>query len=584
MIFLEQLRMLDVARLLLGGQSAVYANKTLGARLAERIAARFGRHVSATRLGFGHVNAATGIRRKAYEAAESCMDSLPGKPWALDLSAELKIDFWLIVRKYFFDEYYNKFEFIEMALRHAEENPGTRARMRIDPTGLGDHAEKLARHFQLELSPSTSAWQSLGVLLLPLWVEIYWRRNGDATPFRLDGRLVCEVDDHKTFEMFANLFRDWPHDKPAFVCEARNAGAFTQEQDVAVLRLRPDGAAWLRDAVRKYVAACRASRSNVAAYGNHLFRIFYVVMRGRAEVLEGSGNLYCTYEHLVTVKAVRNEFLKAAGNRTVFVPLNSHVTPQYFHSEILVNYDVMCAAGPHTEILYRRKRALTEVYLPTGSYDSNRQGILPEGREARLSRLRAFKGGDTLITIISPGICDPTYSHEIKLMRLARVLSGHPGVKVAIRLKPVPPEPKYADFYAEQLRGADNILLTGGEYELFDFLPVTDLVLTSISNGAYDLAQAGAQVMFIDFLRDPEMTQPLLMAPGVLVAEEDVLPRVIAWAEDAAGVRRDWQGRVHAFADALAYQFADFEAYRVNFLAQIDKVAFPTAKAQHEQH
>ena len=36
---------------------------------------------------------------------------------------DLGFDFWLLVQKYFFDKFYQNFQFIELVLKFAEENP-----------------------------------------------------------------------------------------------------------------------------------------------------------------------------------------------------------------------------------------------------------------------------------------------------------------------------------------------------------------------------------------------------------------------------------------------------------------------------
>jgi hypothetical protein len=571
MRFVVKFNALDALRCILYRQSVRYAFKSLGARLVDRIVARFGWRILAEQMTFGDVTYTTGIRECAYRAAERVIDRLPGERWASALGETLDVDLWLIVRKFFFDEYYLKFEFLELALRHAEENPGEPLLLFADFTDLADHELLLARlaaRFRLCQRGNTSPLGLATALLLPLFVEFFHRRKGRPGTLTFNDTIICEVDGPATFEMFSTLFAGFPADRLAYLCEARNVGALA-DRPVDAMRLDAAGLAYLRRAVWRYLGASVAHAGEIASYGSRLFRIFYVLMQGRAETVGGSGNLYCTYEHLVTYKAARNAFLERQGSRTLFVPLNAHVTPQFFHSEILTNYTLMCAAGRHTETLYSKKRSLVQHYLPTGSYASHRRGLPVGDRAARVAALAAFKGDELGVVIISPGICDPTYTHELKLMALARELAAMTGVKVMLRLKPVAPVPKYADFYRREVAGRDNLLVTAGEYDLFDFLDVGDIFLTSISNAAYDLAQAGAIIMFIDYLCDSDLQLPWTLVPAVLMDERKALSNVKRWLRDEPGERKRWQETARRFREVIDYRHASLEAYRENFLQQI---------------
>jgi hypothetical protein len=568
MRFIEKYGALDALRTLVTGETTLYGVKSLGARAVEKVAAMLGRGISAEHIDFGYVTYITGIREAAYRAAERAMGRLPGETWASKLSERLGFDLWLITRKFFFDEFYLKFEFVELALRHAEENPGAPSLLIADLDEDATLAPRLAAHFHLRHRRNTTQLGLLTALLLPFFVEYFYRRKGQPGTLSFTDMVVCEVDGPATFDMFSTLFASFPVEHVAYVTEARNATALVG-QPVRILRLDAAGLAYLRRAVWQFLGASLTHAGEIASYGSRLFRLFYIVMQGRAETIGGSGNLYCTYEHLVTYKAARNAFLDRQSNRTLFVPLNAHVTPQYFHSEILTNYTLMCAAGQHSETLYRRKRGLVEHYLPTGSYASHRCGSLPGDQAARVAALKAFKGEAIGVVIISPGICDPTYTHELKLMALARELAALSGVKIMLRLKPVEPPAKYVNFYRDEIVGRENVLVTAGEYDLFDFLAVGDLFLTSISNAAFDLAQAGAQVMFIDYLRDPAMMLPWSAVPEVLLDEAAALPTVGRWLRDEDDARERWQETMRRFRDHIAYRYASLDAYRDNFLRQV---------------
>lgn len=566
MLFIEKLCFWDVFQLLWRKQRAFYAVKSLGARFAERFLARFGKAVNATKIDFGNVQSASGIRRRAYKNAEIEMDKLPGQSWANSLSSLLNIDFKLIFKKYFFDEIYIKFEFIEMALRFAEENPVERYVIIAAPEFLNAYYESLVKKFDLRLRKNTSFAGVITLFLLPFFVEYFWLRKGRSDNLYFENKIICEVDAEKTYIMFSSLFSDFQKDRLIYCVEQRNFNALSHHTEIRELGLRPEGIVYLRRVVWKYIFISFFNFPEIGGFGSRLFRIFYILMQGKADTVEGAGNVYLTYEHLITTKAVRNEYLRQSGNKTVFVPMNGHVTPQFFHSEILLNYDVLCSAGPHVEKLYKQKRALTSNYLPTGSYDSHRKIINFTDKEQRLGLLKHFNQDAIAVTIISPGICDPTYRHELRLMELARKLAELDNVRVSIRLKPVAPEPKYSHFYEEQCGSSKRILLTSGEYELFDFLETTDIFITTISNAAFDLVQAGAQVFFLDYLRDPELMLCWEETAGVLVSEELALESVLAWVNDFPGARAQRSALMHDFSEKISYQFPSFNSYRANFI------------------
>ena len=156
-------------------------------------------------------------------------------------------------------------------------------------------------------------------------------------------------------------------------------------------------------------------------------------------------------------------------------------------------------------------------------------------------------------------------------MKLARDLSLQQGVKVFVRMKPVLPIAKYADFYATHIAECDSILLTFSEYELTDFLEVTDLFVTSISNSACDMALCGGQAMFIDFMKEPDVQLFRSVVKEVVFTEEESFQAIMDWVSDNehGQARAKLKKDNHKLTNYLGYQFADFDSYRENLLAQL---------------
>jgi hypothetical protein len=380
--------------------------------------------------------------------------------------------------------------------------------------------------------------------------------------------IICEVDGDKTYVMFKELFSNVHKNRLFFVCEPRNFLGLNG-LEVKPLMLQKAGLSYLRRVVWIFIGESLLCAPQLYKFGGVVSSFFYSIMRGKAETIEGSDNLYCVFEHLVTYKAIRNSFLKNSRNTTMFVSLNSYVTPQFFHSEIFLNYDVFCSGGPHIESTYQVKRPYTKYFLPTGSYESHSLGFNSEGREERRKILQRKLNFVTTILIVSPGICDPTYKHELQLMDLARKLSKLPNVNVVVRLKPVDPITKYESFYEEQFANFPEIVVTAGEFELFDFIGIVDLAITTVSNGAYDLAQAGVDVMFIDFLGEKLLSAPWVMVPEVLVNPHECWDLLQSWVNDDSQMRFKWHCISSRLTSVVAYQKAGFEEYKQEFIEEI---------------
>lgn len=573
MIFYEKLTPIHVLRGLIVRQNFFYGTKSIATVYVERLLAIFGLVINARKLDFGSVDSAPDIRGNAYRSAELSLEHIRGECWAEHISRVLKIDFWTVVKKVFFDELYLKFEFFEIALRYAQEHSGEQHVIHVEKAFLDQYSERLEKSFELHVSVTGDSAGFLNIFLIPLFLKYFAQRHGIVHGVRFDNEMICELDSERSLKMFNELFPDKVSKK--FVMQKRSEQDFGQvsltQFKFSHLGLTADGYRYLVRFSWQYILACLRFRKEIKGYGSRLFNIFYALVRGKAEAIDGSGNLYFVYEHLVTEKFVRNEFLKSQGNTSIFIPMNACVTPQYFHSEIFLNYDVMCCAGKHMEDLYRKKRSLTQRFLPTGSFDSHQKLCKGDAKDTRVRRLMAFKGDAVSVTILCPGICDPTYSQEVKLIDLARELAAQLNVKVFIRMKPVASIAKYADFYESRTADCKSILLTAGEYELSDFLEVTDLFVTSVSNSGFDLALRGGQVIFIDYLKQPDLSIVWARIKEVVLPEHKAFECATDWINDSAEgpARVQLRNHMHKMVAYLGYRYANFDLYRDNLLSQL---------------
>lgn len=577
MIFYEELRLFDLMVLAVTRSQGYFLRKSVAARLVDAAALTLG--VVLTRSGkfeIGHVDVATNARQSAYETAESSLKDIGTAVWTEHVSRLLSIDAQLITKKYLFEQLYEKYLFLELALRYTVEHPHNRHHLKVRPLFLEPYVHKLRGAMTVSVLRNIEVAKfCCAILVSPLLLIYHWLRNSTTEPLSFQGELVCAIDSEATYEMFSRLFVG--NARVRYVIEQCYIREFTddrlRELKVGILGLTRERCRHFLGILFPYISISLRCRREISRYGALILQVLHVLLQGRALAINGTGNSFVTFEHLTIVRAARNEFLRSQGNRSVFVPKNSYVTYQQFPSEVWINYDVICSPGAHAEDLYKKKQAVTKVFLQSGSYDSHKDmvGSMVE-MVRRREQLVSFKGKARLITILSPGICDETYSHEVRLMQLARELSKCSGVKVAVRPKPIPLTGKYGSFYESMFEGFTDLLLTGSEYELFDFLGVADLFVTSISTSACDVAIRGGTVMFVDFMQTPDLYLPWEKVGDVVLTEGTAYEKIIRWVRDGEGgpIRTKHARAMEALAAYLGYRFDSFESYKANLMTALE--------------
>ncbi len=558
-----------------------FNNKTLLVRFVEGVLKKYGVVFDEGEpLTIGALQHATGLRQKAYASARNILAAMniPTWKWGSNLSTLFGIRFSLVVEKYFFDELYRKFIFIDLALAYRKENPEGRHFLILDAEFLDSYVDQLNGIADLRVKSALTQLVFLtSFLVIPLLPFIHRWRHGVRTAPRYQQEIICHVDDRSTYDMFRQIFASKPNLR--FVVERQYALTSFREKelsswDISVLGFSASSYRLFLRACLPYMRISLECSNEIGCYGGHHALIFFALLRGKSLALEGDGNLFVCFEHLTTVRAIRNEFLEASGNRTLFVPKNSYVTYQHFHSEIFANYTFAGAAGPHALDVYRSREARAETYIATGSYDCHRALRLSGVASPPPKALRDFKGDFPLVVFLSPGVCAENYSHDKRLIELAGTLAKSSKAKVIVRLKPVDRIKKYQGFYEAILSDAPNVLLTGQEYDLFDFLGVGDLFVTSQSTSACDLAVAGAQVMFVDFMKTPDLYAPWEKVPSTVFSEEVALGAIMAWIDNAENERLCYADKVRELSTYLGYVYKSFESYQDNLLKRLEKV-FP---------
>lgn len=571
MIFFEKMSLWNYLYHSAMREPCLYLNRSRFIPLAQRLFNKYASNIN--KAEFNCIEYMPNIRKNAYNNAFEMVQAMNISKWASKMSALFGIDCQLHCNKFFFDRFYLKFEFIEIAKRYSAENPQEAVVIHLSRRYLDPYIENLTGFSKIRLSKSSPLPAFLFSLLLsPMLLFHQKRSNTSNDNLFFERDIVCLVDDTSTLNMFASLFGQYHNLK--FVTERHNRKSFSddlvRQYHISMLGLSKEDLSFFRKRVIRFLWKT-VTTYQIMKHGSAFLELFNVIIRGRSQSVRGRDNVFITYEHLETVKAIRNDFLHNRNTKTIFIPKNAYISTQYFHSEIFINYRVMCAAGQHTIDLLKRKRASTNHFLCTGSYDNHRRFLQDTSDIERIGKLQDLKGNKCVITILSPGICDPTYCHEVKLMQLAQKLSKIKNVLVFIRTKPVQPESRYSNFYTSYTDGYPGIIVTDKEYMLLDFLPVTDVFITSISNSASDLALCGGQVFYIDFLKDPELFLSWEMNPEVVIDEKDAYDSVLAWIADSPGgtERNRLKQNMDKLVDYIGYLHKDFETYKGNLLQQV---------------
>ena len=573
MLFIEELSLWNYITLYNKNEKVAYSKKSITLKLFSKFISLNKLEAKIEKCDFHLIEYTTDIRKNAYDNAFKFIENQDTKKWTNQIGNIFSIDADIIWKKYLFDELYNKYEFIEIAKKYKNDFPNENCKIYLNNNFTDIYKNNLeAFDSKLFNKKSNLIYFINGIILTPFILLYYYKNFKTKDTLKFSNSIVCLIDDSSTLRMFSETFSDFKN--LSYVIEKHNLSYFTStEINLYKLQVLGPNKETLLKFIKLYFKFIQITILNISklySFGYHSFEIFHLLMKGYSETIKGEKNVFVTYEHLITVKAARNEFLKANGIPSIFVPKNAYTATQYFHSELYINYTIMCAAGKHTLDLLAKKHAKTSIYLKAGSFDNHWGAIDKVNQTERLSKIKKFKGNNKLVTIISPGICDPTYMHEIKLMNLAKKIAKIPNTKVIIRTKPVKPVLKYSNFYDIHLENESNILLTNKEFELFDFLDDTNIFVTSISNAGSDIALAGGKILFINFMRDNDMFLFWRKIPSIVFSEETVFDKISQYLSINPKVEKNliYESNIELVA-YLGYRFNDFKEYKENLLNEL---------------
>ena len=171
-----------------------------------------------------------------------------------------------------------------------------------------------------------------------------------------------------------------------------------------------------------------------------------------------------------------------------------------------------------------------------------------------------------MIVVVSTGVSGATEILEKKLMLFAKQISLLPNIKVVIRMKPLQLETKYSIFYDSFFKDDKRIFITGDDYDLFDYLTVTNLFITSISTAICDIAVRGGVFYFIDFLNTKNFYLPWEKFPELVLSEKMAFNNVNFWINNKNNFRKEHKKYCNKFVNYVGTNFANYNDYKNNLV------------------
>ena len=533
--------------------------------------------IRARTLSDGDLKSSPGIRKAAYWLALSSSEKILQDLFCISKMHLLGIDFELILRKLLVEFLFKKYHFYGLASQYALEHPNFSGIL---------YSDMPFQHEEMPLIPGVQVVTRersylfsyiASLIAMSIYPFLFYWKNRKENQNIFDS-IICQIDGKKSYDMYKNLFGH--RSNLFFLIERHNLmnrgdheyfGADEADQLGFFLNgLSPKRFKKLRILTTHFIVLAFKNFYQLLGYRSLFFNLYIEIARGLLKSLDAQRSAYVTYEHLFLPNAVRNELLRADGNITISIPIGAQIESHFFSSGYLYNYDILCSTGKLQESVYAIQQATTKIILPTGAYEIHKNLEKDENYLLRLNQLREFKGDNISITIVSSGVQSETYSGEIQLMHLARKLAAQEGVKVFIRPKPILPPLEYRNSIKEECGMSESIMITGSEYQLTDFLEVTDLFITFASHAGADICGMGGEIFFINFMNDDAFALWQNAVKGVYLQPESAFDQIMSWVRDfPIGQRKIHNQRMKVLSDLIAYKFDTFESYKLNINKQL---------------
>jgi len=581
MIFYEKLGIFPYIFLSIRGEKAYYGRLTFCASLTSKTAARITflrqRSEGIKQIEWGDTEYMTNVIRNAsFNAGKITKTILERYDFFNSCKNQFGINFKLVLEKFLFSQkLYEKYFLYELVLRYIDENSDSNNSLFLDLRYIGPYKDKITKENQIiPLLDIPIVGYIKFIFLMPLLFIFYWTRTSRNSMIYND-QIICEAHSAEEFNAYKKMLCNIQNIRyiSLRVYEEYFSSLGFEQRSIDYPTLGS------KQFIKLVAESIDLSFKILIKRGYRIFNAYELLLllktifSARGETPIGSGNTLLTFEHNTFSKTLRNEFLRGNGSKSVFFSYLPGFALSYYPQEFYENYDFVFSSGKYLEKLFSENKAITKKFFPTGTYRIQNidHGGIQE--DLRIERLRAKKTMPTVITVLSTGVCKPTYISEVKLMKLAQQLSLLNNVEVFVRKKPFIPEKQYASFYDDFARNYESLQIIGDGFELFDFLPVTDLFVTSYSTSICEIACRGGNIFFVDLLKQPDrfIFWQETYSNGLLLQEHSALKEISDWVlSDVDGkIRLKHKQALEKLVSFLEYQFSDFKEYKENLNAQL---------------
>ena len=493
------------------------------------------------------------------------------------------IDFMLVLKKFILTRIlFNKYFFYELFLNYVQENALDQHVIFVDDIFVHDsYRDVFDKNVTVRYRRKyITLTYIISCLLMPALLIYYRLKSMKNNGIEFNGQVVCMLTMPREFYTYEELIGSGR--KVSYITNNAYRQFFDpgqmKDKNIKIVELSSLN---YRDILQGFHALYRwisVWNKDIKELGTRILFLFTAIVEGRSQAPSGSGNVYMMFEHHDLVKTIRNEFLKKENNRIVFFSNSPPTVMRHHPDEFYENYDIFCSPGKYYEDELQLNKARIGKVLRTGSYTIHKSLSAFKNNNSKKDLLSKFKAGRVSVTVLCPGICKPTYLSEIKLMELSRRIADETDARVFIRQKPFVPETEYQGFYESYTNGNKSMYLTGMEYELFDFLPVTDLFITTYSTSACEVAMRGKSIFFIDYMNHPYrfLFWENGVSDGLLLKGDEAFYRIAEWIKDQPDgpFRKAHSKAMNRFVKYFGYTFPDYGSYKENLLAQLEEHVF----------
>jgi len=455
----------------------------------------FQKFISVKNFSIGALKSVGNIRNIAMTSAFDVVNNTNFKTsFCIGLSRLFSIDFEVTLKRYIFEKNYFESETDLISKKLDMET----------------HIDVF--HFKNQYCKITIDFLTI-IFLLPQFLYIYLYIKYKTKKNIVRNKIVCNISDISTHEMFSNIFSGWNN---IYYCSEINNISALNGNIIKLGFPSENFYEWFIKSL-KFSCLCIKNLLYIKNLDLNILYLFKIVFKGYSLTIHGDNNLFVTFEHLTQDRGIRNQFLKLNNSISVFLSKNTYVTYQQYPSEAYINYDLILASGQHLEEMLRGKKSLTKNYLIVGSYDA------AVGLTSSLNKKSDIctKNQRIRIVLLATGICDDTYECELYLINLAKALSKSASFEISFRLKPVSVPLKYASFYDTILTDS-KINVLRPNIGLFDSLLNVDIYISSLSTSAFDLSAAGAKILFINNTHPIDTYIPWVKFPQIFLSGFDL--------------------------------------------------------------